>query len=70
MNVRPEWFRYRKIVMSDLVETGSKYTDEDRRRVVIEYHIKGNDQAVADATNISRQTINTWWLLVQRFFQN
>jgi len=56
--------------MSDLVETGSKYTDEDGRRVVIEYHIKGNDQAVADATNISRQTINTWWLLVQRFFQN
>ncbi len=48
--------------MSKLVRAGSKHTDEDRRRAVIEYHIKGNDQAVADTTGISRQTINTWRL--------
>ncbi len=48
--------------MGKLVKAGSKHTDEDRRRVVIEYHIKGNDQAVADTTGISRQTINTWRL--------
>ncbi len=46
----------------DLVKPGSKYTNQERREVVIEYHIKGNDQAVADATGISRQTINTWRL--------
>ena len=48
--------------MNDLVKAGSKYTNQQRREVVIEYHIKGNDQAVADATGISRQTINTWRL--------
>ncbi len=48
--------------MSKLVKAGSKHTDEERRRAVIEYHIKGNDQAVADITGISRQTINTWRL--------
>ena len=48
--------------MSKLVKAGSKYTNQQRREVVIEYHIKGNDQAVAKATGISRQTINTWRL--------
>ncbi len=54
--------QYRKIVMSKLVKAGSKYTNQQRREVVIEYHIKGNDQAVANSTGISRQTINTWRL--------
>jgi len=48
--------------MSKLVKAGSKYTDEQRRQAVVEYCIKGNDQAVSDVTNISRQTINTWRL--------
>ena len=48
--------------MSKLVKAGSKYTNQQRREVVIEYHIKGNDQAVANSTGISRQTINTWRL--------
>ena len=48
--------------MTNLVKAGSKYTNQQRREVVIEYHIKGNDQAVADTTGISRQTINTWRL--------
>ena len=48
--------------MSKLLKAGSKYTNQQRREVVIEYHIKGNDQAVANSTGISRQTINTWRL--------
>ncbi len=48
--------------MGELVSRGSKYTNQQRREVVIEYHIKGNDQAVAKSTGISRQTINTWRL--------
>ncbi len=51
-----------KETMGELVSRGSKYTNQQRREVVIEYHIKGNDQAVADTTGISRQTINTWRL--------
>ena len=48
--------------MSDLVSAGSKFNNEQRRQVVVEYYIKGNDQAVSYATGISRQTINTWRL--------
>ena len=48
--------------MSELVNGRSKYSDEDRRRVVVEYCIKGNDKAVAKSTGISRQTVNTWRL--------
>ena len=48
--------------MSELVGRGSKHTDQQRRQVVIEYHVNGNDQVVADSTGISRQTINTWRL--------
>ncbi len=48
--------------MGELVNGRSKYSDEDRRKVVVEYCIKGNDKAVAVSTGISRQTINTWRL--------
>ena len=48
--------------MGELVNGRSKYSDEDRRRVVVEYCIKGNDKAVAKSTGISRQTVNTWRL--------
>ncbi len=49
--------------MGQKAKSASLYTNrKDRRRVVIEYYIKGNDQAVADITGISRQTINTWRL--------
>ncbi len=48
--------------MGKLVKTGSKYSNEQRRQVVVEYCIKGNDQAVANSTGITRQTINTWRL--------
>ena len=48
--------------MGKLVKAGSKYTDEQRRQAVVEYCIKGNDQAVSDATGICRQSINRWRL--------
>ena len=48
--------------MGELVHGRSKYCDETRRKVVVEYCIKGNDKAVAKSTGISRQTINTWRL--------
>ena len=46
--------------MSDLVRTGSKYTDEDRRRTVVEYCVLGNTKQVAKITGIPRTTINDW----------
>ena len=48
--------------MGELVNGRSKYNDEQRRQVVIEYHVRGNDKAVSKVTGISRQTINTWRL--------
>ena len=38
----------------------SKYSDEDRRRVVIEYHIHGTQTKVAKITGIPRRTISDW----------
>ena len=46
--------------MSDLVGPGSKYTDEDRRRAVVEYCVLGNTKKVAEITGIPRTTINDW----------
>ena len=48
--------------MSESVGPGSKFTDEDRRRAVVEYSITGSDKAMAKSTGISRQTINRWRL--------
>ena len=38
----------------------SKYSDEDRRRVAIEYHIHGTQTKVAEITGIPRRTISDW----------
>ena len=46
--------------MGDLVRTGSRYTDEDRRNAVTEYALKGSIQAVSRSTGIPRTTIIGW----------
>ncbi len=46
--------------MSKLVRQGSKYTDEDRRRAVVEYCTIGNMTKVASSMNIPRTTLSTW----------
>jgi len=38
----------------------SKYSDEDRRRVVIEYHIHGTQTKVSKITGIPQTTIADW----------
>ncbi len=38
----------------------SKYSDEDRRRVVIEYHIHGTQTKVSEITGVPRRTISDW----------
>jgi hypothetical protein len=48
--------------MSEMVKGGSKFTDEDRRRAVIEYCVTGSDQGAAKSTGICRQSINRWRL--------
>ena len=46
--------------MGNLVETGSKYTDEDRRRAVLEYSLTGSLTKVASRTGIPRKTLSDW----------
>ena len=46
--------------MGELVETGSKYSDEDRRKAVVLYLVLGSDTLVAQESGICRQTINKW----------
>jgi transposase-like protein len=46
--------------MSNLVGQGSKYSDDDRRRAVVEYCVLGNTKKVAEVTGIPRTTINDW----------
>ncbi len=46
--------------MSNLVMTGSKYTDQQRMEVVVLYAISGNAKKVAKATGIPRTTIVGW----------
>ncbi len=46
--------------MGKQVMERSKYSDEDRRRVVIEYHIHGTQTKVAEITGIPRRTISDW----------
>jgi len=38
----------------------SKYSDETRRRVAIEYHIHGTQTKVAKITGVPRRTISDW----------
>ena len=46
--------------MGSLTKQGSKYSDEDRRQVVIEYFITGSMTKVAKSTGIPRRTLNDW----------
>ena len=46
--------------MDKLVIQGSKYSDEDRRRAVVEYFVAGNMTIVAERTGIPRTTLNGW----------
>ncbi len=46
--------------MSELVKTGSKYTDQQRMEVAILYAISGNMKKVARDTGIPRTTIVGW----------
>ncbi len=43
-----------------LVPTGSKYTDEDRRRAVVLYAVLGTDTAVAKELGCPRRTVGDW----------
>ena len=46
--------------MKRLVETGSKYSDEDRRKAVVLYLVHGSDTRVAQESGINRTTICKW----------
>ena len=46
--------------MSELVGQGSKYTDEDRRRVAVEFFVTGNMKEVSRRTRIPRTTLGDW----------
>ena len=46
--------------MSKIVAPGSKYTDEDRRQVVVEYCALGNLEQVARNIGIPARTIQGW----------
>ena len=46
--------------MGDLVETGSKYSDDDRRQAVVEYCVHGVMSKVSDTTAISETTLSHW----------
>jgi len=46
--------------MSELVGPGSKYSDEERRRAVVEYCSAGNITKVASNIGIPRTTLNDW----------
>ncbi len=46
--------------MSDLVEKGSKYTDEDRRMAVVEYCVDGLMTKVSKTTGIPETTLSYW----------
>lgn len=53
--------------MSEMVGKGSKYTDEDRCRAVVEFYVSGNMTEVAKRTGIPRTTIigwkeSNWWV--------
>ncbi len=46
--------------MGKLVHSRSKYTDEDRRRAVVEYCVSGNMLKVSEVTGIPDTTLATW----------
>jgi len=46
--------------MGNVTKQGSKYTDEDRRQVAIEYLITGNMKKVSKRTGIPETTLSDW----------
>ncbi len=48
------------LLKQGLVPTGSKYTDEDRRKAVVLYLVLGSDTAVAKESGYPRRTISRW----------
>ena len=46
--------------MGSLCKQGSKYSDEDRRQVVIQYFITGSMTKVAKSTGIPETTLSDW----------
>ena len=46
--------------MSEMVPTGSKYTDEQRMNAVVMYAVMGTGSAVSKNTGIPIRTINEW----------
>jgi len=44
--------------MSELVKSGSKYSDEDRRKAVVEYCVNGVMSKVSDCTDIPETTLS------------
>lgn len=46
--------------MGELVKRGSKYSDEDRRNVVVNYALYGNQEKVSEIVNIPSSTISGW----------
>ena len=46
--------------MGEIVATGSKYSDEDRRRAVLEYSIYGVMSKVSKSTGIPEPTLSKW----------
>ena len=46
--------------MSKMIRQGSKYTDEDRQRVAMEFFVTGNMTRVAENTGIPRTTLIDW----------
>lgn len=46
--------------MSEMVQRGSKYSDEDRRRAVLEYALSGSITKVAKSMGIPKRTLNDW----------
>ena len=46
--------------MSDMVPTGSKYTDEQRTQAAIQYAIEGSLTKIEQAQGIPHQTVSNW----------
>jgi len=46
--------------MGNLVVKGSRYSDEDRRRVVVEYCVLGNMEKVAKNLDMPARTLQHW----------
>ena len=46
--------------MGKLVHSRSKYTDDERRRAVVEYCVSGLMTKVSECTDIPATTLSTW----------